>query len=166
MFCKETREQLNSISSFIDGTPIYGIDLPRSNQIRLFQGGLLKTSSGVMAGRQYLPVYNNQTCGKTKCFMGGENKTSENMGLSGIQTLFLREHNRIASQLSQINPKWTDEKLFQEARKILIAIFQHIIYSEWLPKVLGQNTVVDNDLLPLQTDSYYSGYDQNVWFQF
>ncbi|CAF0978008.1 unnamed protein product, partial [Brachionus calyciflorus] len=81
----------------------------------------------------YLPLYSNQTCGKTMCFMGGENKKSENMGLSGIQTMFLREHNRIATELANLNPTWSDEILFQETRKIL----QHITYNEWLPKILG-----------------------------
>lgn len=49
----------------------------------------------------------------------------------------LREHNRLASTLAHLNPHWDDETLYQEARKILVAEYQHINYYEWLPIFLG-----------------------------
>lgn len=62
-----------------------------------------------------------------------------------MQTILLRRHNMHATRLAQVNPKWSDETLFQEARRILIAEYQHITYNEYLPIVFG----------PLLT-SYYS----------
>jgi peroxidase len=79
------------------------------------------------------------------------------LGLVSIQTLFTREHNRIATELAKINPTWTDEKLFLETRRIIVALVQHIVYNEWLPTVTGNRS-----LSPLTTNSYYSGYDANV----
>jgi hypothetical protein len=38
-FLKGYREQLNLLSSFIDGSQVYGIDLTRSQQLRTFNGG-------------------------------------------------------------------------------------------------------------------------------
>lgn len=53
-------------------------------------------------------------------------------------TLLLREHNRIADTLCSMNPLWTDEKIYQEARKIVVAEIQHITYQEWLPLNFGK----------------------------
>lgn len=49
--------------------------------------------------------------------------------------MFMREHNNIVEELRTIG--WNGEELFQEARKILTGIYQHIIYSEFLPVILG-----------------------------
>ena len=161
------RDQLNSLSSFIDGTQIYGSDLKTSNSLRLFQSGLLKSSPGIGPSRSFLPLDQNSVCGETgvKCFMAGEGRTNENLGLTGLQTLFLREHNRVATELSRINPHWPDERLFHESRKIIIGMLQNIIYSQWLPVVVGRNLASPQlgDIMPMPPGSgFYNRYDPNV----
>ena len=61
--------------------------------------------------------------------------------LMAMHAIWVREHNRIANYLHVLNPYWNDEKLFQEARKIVAALMQHITYNEWL-EVLFNETLV------------------------
>ena len=70
------------------------------------------------------------------CFLG-DPRVHVVPGLASTQILFLREHNHIAAILGKINPHWDDEIIFQEARKVVIAINQHITYMEYLPLVVG-----------------------------
>jgi hypothetical protein len=162
------REQLNLISSFLDGSQIYGVNTTRSNWLRTKSKGLLRTSPGVTA-RNYLPLtFANglsDQCSSTnpsiKCFVAGDTRPSENLGLTGMHTLFVREHNRIATQLATLNPKWSDEKLFNEARKIVLGIYQHIIYSQFIPSVIGNNPDYP-DLAPKPLNAYFTGYDKTV----
>jgi len=61
-----------------------------------------------------------------------------------MHTIFLREHNRLASELAQLNPHWSDEELFLEARQILMAEMQVIVYKEFLPALLGITLINQN----------------------
>ena len=58
--------------------------------------------------------------------------------LASLHTIFAREHNRIAKRLRRFHRNWDDERLFHEARRIFIAEYQHITYSEWLPVIIGR----------------------------
>ena len=71
------------------------------------------------------------------CFDAGDERVNQHPGLMVIHTLLARRHNKHAYHLSLVNRNWDDEKLFQEARKILIAELQHVTYNEYLPSIFG-----------------------------
>jgi len=73
----------------------------------------------------------------TNVYAPGDSRVNEQPLLTALHTVWVREHNRLAAALHQMNPQWDDERLFQEARKITIAEYQHITYNEWSPVLLG-----------------------------
>ena len=54
----------------------------------------------------------------------GDSRANEQPGLTVYHTVWVREHNRVAKELKYLNPHWNDERLYQEARKIVIAEMQ------------------------------------------
>ena len=74
-------------------------------------------------------------------FQAGDRRATENPGLASLHTIFVREHNRVAAEIRREERSWGDEKVFQEARRLVVAELQNIIYSEYLPLVLGDNTL-------------------------
>lgn len=96
-----------------------------------------------------------------KCFKSGDDRVNENLGLAIVHTLFLREHNRIARHLAKMNSEWNDDEIFEEARKIVGAQIQHITFNEFLPHVLGEETMARYDLR-LATHGFFTKYDMSV----
>ena len=74
-------------------------------------------------------------------FLSGDVRANENIELSAIHTLFLREHNQIASAIAAANPSFTDEQVFQNARRIVVGELQVITYREFLPALLGSKAL-------------------------
>ena len=100
----------------------------------------------------------------TGCFFAGDNRFDENVFLTQMHVIFLRLHNKFARELSILNPRWSDEIIFQETRRILIAINAHITYSEWLPIIIGDKLMRQYELYPL-TEGYLMNYNDNIYPQ-
>ena len=88
-------------------------------------------------------------------FVAGDTRVNENVGLSAIHSLFLREHNRLADQIKTYDSTLTDEAIYQWARKIVGAEMQAITYREYLPAIMG-------DGAPLAEDYFYDVIDASV----
>ena len=65
---------------------------------------------------------------------------SKPTGLNSVHTIFVREHNRIATFFIK-NTDWDPEKIYQETRRIVGAELQVITYGEFLPLLLSEHTV-------------------------
>jgi hypothetical protein len=148
------RQQVNSVTTFVDGSQVYGSSKSRADALRSFTGGQLRTSSGNMLpfNTGGLPNENgSHRMPDSKLYLAGDVRANENPDLASLQILFMREHNRIAMEQAKAHPSWTDEQLYQAARQIVIAEIQSITYNEFLPALLGRNAI-----------RAYSGYRADV----
>lgn len=78
-----------------------------------------------------------------------------------MHILFAREHNRIADILSALNPRWSDDVIFFETKRIVEAEIQHIVYNEWLPQVIGTETM-QRFSLNIRESGYSNDYNPDV----
>ena len=72
---------------------------------------------------------------------------------------FTRNHNNLAERLAVLNPAWNDEKTYQEARRINIAIFQNIATSKTVTEnIFGSfvNEGYRDDVDPSETVEFHS----------
>lgn len=139
------RRHPNILTAFIDGSGVYGSDEHRANWLRTFSGGKLKTSTGNLPpfntynGEYNTPIdpnaphMDNPTGISDKFFVAGDARANENPLLLSFHTLFVREHNRLCDELAQQHPDWSDEQLYQHARKVVGGLIQSVVYNEWLP---------------------------------
>jgi hypothetical protein len=144
------RQHPNTITAFIDGSGVYGSSDEQAAWLRSFQGGKLKVSAGNLlpfnttTGEFDGPVdptapHMDDAVGTNeRLFVAGDARANENPLLASFHTLFVRQHNLLCDQLSKEHPDWTDEQLYQHARKIVGGLIQSIVYDEWLP-TMGVN---------------------------
>lgn len=128
-------EQMNTLTAFVDASHTYGSFQAEADKLRTFVHGLLRTSTRSLGGKEMLPVDSEGH------FFSGDIRGTEMPGLASVHTMFIREHNRIARELRDMNSRLSDEELFQRARQIVIAQWQNIVYGEYLPLVLGPRVI-------------------------
>jgi hypothetical protein len=157
------RQQLNTVSGYIDASAVYGDDQNRLEWLLEgpFDGRMSNSGPKLMLDEGYLPtqdIRGNSDAAPPmaadgrlafqpgRAMVAGDVRANENAALTATHTLFAREHNRIVSLLPR---KLPDEIRFQIARRVVGAEQQYITYNEFLP-ALGVNL------------SPYKGYDPGV----
>lgn len=170
------RQQHNEETSFLDLSAVYGrnaqiLDLLREDIVvngQTIQSARLLTSGDAA---NLLPTFQQvaDDSGKTVAevrliingpapgafdpaqYATGDNRANQNAALLTHQTMWAREHNWHVDRLVAKHPDWTQDQLFEAARAITEAEWQHVVYDEYLPKLLGQSAIKD-----------YKGYKANV----
>ena len=158
------RQHINTLSSFIDASNVYGVTSARLEWLRV---GPVDNDLGnngarlMLTADGYLPrVTARGDAGSAppmdlmgplagtpdKAIVAGDVRANENIALTALHTLFAREHNRIVSLLpGYLSP----EERFQVARRVVGAELEYITYTQFLP-AMGVRL------------SPYNGYDPTV----
>jgi hypothetical protein len=133
------REYPNLVSSWLDASSIYSPNVEYEGSLRVGEGGLLKVTEvdGWDMAPGWTSEYVESTTGNNPNiqFFLGDSRNLEHIGLTSIHVLFIREHNRLADGLSERHSDWSDEEIFQRARKLVQAEIQAVTYNEYLPSV-------------------------------
>ncbi|MCA9056439.1 MAG: peroxidase, partial [Planctomycetaceae bacterium] len=135
----DRREQINAITAYIDGSNVYGSNTARESALRELAGGRLRVGDHDLLPFNELG-FDNAPAPTSSFFFAGDIRANENVVLTSLHTLFVREHNRLANLIAIHNPTATDEEVYQLARKIVGAEMQLITYQEFLPALLGPHT--------------------------
>lgn len=153
------RTQFNAITAYLDASNVYGADAERQHEIRALDGtGRLKTSAGDLLPFNTAGLENAPTNSDT-LFLAGDIRANEQVALTAMHTLFMREHNRIADSIRAAMPNMSGDDVYELARCIVGAELQAITYREFLPVFLGPNA------LP-PYDGYKPGVDAGISNEF
>lgn len=160
----QPREQINQLTAYIDASQVYGFSEELARDLRDFTNdhGHLRKGRFLPSGKYLLPFSNNDVMdcrrnlseSSVNCFLAGDIRANEQVGLLAMHTVWFREHNRIADELRRLNPHWDGETLYQEARKVVGGAVQHITYKLWLPHIIG--------LAGMEILGDYKGYNPTI----
>jgi prostaglandin-endoperoxide synthase 2 len=157
----------NESNHEIDLNQIYGMTEVQTSMLRSMEGGRLK--SQMIEGEEY-PVFlfdqktvqlkpefkglytednfqrvfgNAPKEHKLHAFAVGLEHGNSTMGNTLMNTLFLREHNRIAGIISGAHPEWDDERVFQTTRNCMIVILIKIVLADYIYHISGAAVFAD-----------------------
>ena len=142
------RQQVNTLSSYIDASNVYGVDPQRLEWLRVgpVDGDMSNNGARLMlATNDFLPSVGARgdpstapamdlmgplVGTPTRAVVAGDVRANENIALTALHTLFAREHNRIVASLPL---SLSAEDRFQIARRVVGAEIQYITYTQFLP---------------------------------
>ena len=147
----DPRQQMNEITHWVDASNVYGSEDERAATLRTNDGtGKLLVSEGNL-----LPFNEeglaNAGGDSSDLFLAGDVRANEQVALTAVHTLFVREHNRLADKIAERDPRLSGDQIYERARQIVGAQMQVITYEEFLPTLLGAGALTP-----------YNGYNPNV----
>ena len=96
---------------------------------------------------------------KSTLFAFGGERANSNLFTAAINTLFLREHNRLCAMLERNNPSWDDDRVFETARNINIVQLIRIVVQEYINHISPYWL----QLLADPTPAYHATWNRPNW---
>lgn len=150
------RQFSNFITTWLDGSVVYGSDAIRANALRTNGGtgaklrthefgdpgtdkdNLLPTAQDLINAGVTVPsmaMAGMPRMGDDVRFIAGDVRGNENTAILALHTLMVREHNRIVDLLTIADPGLSDDDKYQLSRKVVGAEIQAVTYNEYLPAI-------------------------------
>ncbi len=183
----------NTSNHEIDLCNVYGLNRKRTHLLRTFQGGKFKTqklkrqdgveeeyplfyyadpAQGIVDPQfdgLYEPINDEKrqpVDKKQYLFAMGVERANVQIGYVMLNTLCIREHNRLCDELASNYPDWDDERLFQTSRNILITIILKIIMEEYINHITPYHFKLFADPEAFVKESWYRPNWMTIEFDF
>ncbi|MEM8824865.1 MAG: peroxidase family protein [Pseudomonadota bacterium] len=151
----QTHLKRNTSNHEIDLCTLYGRTEAQTNALRLRSnetGRRGRLKSQMIDGEEFPPFYDKNGAPdpdfdvldpplvdenlpadqRAALFAVGGDRVNSVPQTSMINTLLLREHNRLAAEIEAAHPDWDDDRIFETARNTLIVIFIKIVVEEYI----------------------------------
>lgn len=69
---------------------------------------------------------------RRQLFAGGLERANSTIFYSALNTLFMREHNRLAREIAEAHPNFDDDRLFETARNTNIVVLLKLIIEDYI----------------------------------
>jgi prostaglandin-endoperoxide synthase 2 len=172
----------NTSNHDIDLSPLYGRTEEQTHALRLksqITGGKGKLKSQRINGEEYAPfLFENDIIKQEyKCldmplkidhttpemrqtlFAFGGDRANTSPQIAAMNTLFLREHNRLAGAIESSNPTWDDDRVFETARNTTIVVFIKVVVEEYINHISGSF----NQFLADPSVAWYAPWNKPNW---
>lgn len=141
---------MNTVSAYLDMHIVYSNAVDQMQSMRNMTGGLFNmNANNILPEGQF-------------GYVAGDGRVNQTPWLALTHSLLFRLHNYIATRLAAVNQHWNDERLFNESRRINIAIYEHLIYNEWLPTFVGREYSESKNLTCRREDDVCGAYDATI----
>ncbi|MEM9578660.1 MAG: peroxidase family protein [Pseudomonadota bacterium] len=149
------RLKRNTSNHEIDLCPLYGRTVEQTDALRLkseTKGKKGRLKSQKIKGEEYAPflykdgkvdpqfealdpplgVESTDEGRRDALFAFGGDRANSVPQVAMLNTLFLREHNRLAGEIEAEHPEWDDDRVFETARNTVIVIFIKIVVEDYI----------------------------------
>lgn len=147
-------QQENEITAWIDASNVYGSSEDRISALRVGEDSMfmrLDARQLLPANTENLANANGPAPDPASLFLAGDVRANEQVGLTAMHTLFVREHNRLATEVERRFSFLTQDEIFYITRSLVNAEIQIITYNEFLPALIGPDAIPQ-----------YAGYNANI----
>lgn len=98
---------------------------------------------------------NDNTNGYKTIFATGLEHSNATIGNALLNTVFLREHNRVARLIADDHKDWLDERVFQTTRNVMIVLLLKIVISDYIRHISPLNLPIEFQPGFAETQAWY-----------
>ncbi|SFK29734.1 prostaglandin-endoperoxide synthase 2 [Methylocapsa palsarum] len=88
-------------------------------------------------------------------FASGLGNANSTLFYSAINTIFVREHNRLCDEISRRYPEWDDDRLFETARNANIALLLKVIIEDYINHLSSAHFQIFTEVGFAETQHWY-----------